>query len=254
MAMDEGCENILKIDKLRKSFGTYKVLTDVSYTLRKGEIAAIIGPNGAGKSTFFNLITGYHHLDAGTVHFLGREITNWPRHRIARTGISRAFQVSNIYARLTTYENVRQAILAQENRTLDIVTPAHRLAHNSTLELLELTGLMPNRQRLAGILSQGDKKKLELALALAGKPELLLLDEPTAGMSSEETQETMELVKRLNREIGLSILFTEHDISVIFGYAQKLSVLYQGMVIAEGTPEEVRRNEDAQRCYLGEEV
>lgn len=113
---------------------------------------------------------------------------------------------------------------------------------------------MPNRQRLAGILSQGDKKKLELALALAGKPELLLLDEPTAGMSSEETQETMELVKRLNREIGLSILFTEHDISVIFGYAQKLSVLYQGMVIAEGTPEEVRRNEDAQRCYLGEEV
>jgi branched-chain amino acid transport system ATP-binding protein len=230
------------------------VLTDVSYSLRKGEIAAIIGPNGAGKSTFFNLITGYHHVDGGKIHFLDREITNWPRHRIARAGISRAFQVSNIYARLTTFENVRQAILAQEKRTLDIITPAHRLAQKNTLELLELTGLMPNRHHLAGTLSQGDKKKLELALALAGKPQLLLLDEPTAGMSSEETQETMELVKRLNREIGLSILFTEHDISVIFGYAKKLSVLYQGMVIAEGTPEEVRKNEEAQKCYLGEEV
>ena len=252
--MNDKGATILEINGLRKSFGDYKVLTDVSYSLPKGEIAAIIGPNGAGKTTFFNLITGYHHVDGGTVHFLDRNITNWPRYRIARAGVSRAFQVSNIYPRLTTYENVRQAILAQKKRTLNIFTPAHRLARKNTLELLELTGLLPYKDTLAGILSQGDKKKLELALALAGKPELLLLDEPTAGMSSEETHETMELVKRLNREIGLSILFTEHDISVIFGYARKLSVLYQGMVIAEGTPEEVRKNEEAQQCYLGEEV
>ncbi len=245
---------ILEIDGLSKSFGKYVVLTDVNYSLRKGEIAAIIGPNGAGKTTFFNLITGYHKVDSGTVHFQGKNITDWPRHRIARAGVSRAFQVSNIYPRLTTYENVRQAILAQKNQTLDIFTPASGLARENTLELITLTGLMPYRDTLAGILSQGDKKKLELALALAGKPELLLLDEPTAGMSSEETHDTMELVKRLNREIGLSILFTEHDISVIFGYARKLSVLYQGMVIAEGTPEEVRKNEEAQQCYLGEEA
>jgi branched-chain amino acid transport system ATP-binding protein len=252
--MNETDATILEINKLSKSFGKYVVLTDVNYSLRKGEIAAIIGPNGAGKTTFFNLITGYHKIDGGTVRFQGREITNWPRHRIARAGVSRAFQVSNIYPRLTTYENVRQAILAQKKQTLDIFTPANGLARETTLELLKLTGLMSYRDTLAGILSQGDKKKLELALALAGKPELLLLDEPTAGMSSEETHETMELVKRLNREIGLSILFTEHDISVIFGYARKLSVLYQGMVIAEGTPEEVRKNEEAQRCYLGEEI
>ena len=252
--MNDTDATILEISGLSKSFGKYTVLTDVNYRLRKGEIAAIIGPNGAGKTTFFNLITGYHHVDGGTIRFEGREITDWPRHRIARAGISRAFQVSNIYPRLTTYENVRQAILAQEKRTLDIFTPANGLARQSTLELLELTGLLPNRDTVAGILSQGDKKKLELALALAGKPELLLLDEPTAGMSSEETHETMDLVKHLNAQIGLTILFTEHDISVIFGYARKLSVLYQGVLIAEGTPEEVRKSEEAQRCYLGEEV
>jgi branched-chain amino acid transport system ATP-binding protein len=252
--MNDTDTTILEISKISKSFGKYVVLTDVSYRLRKGEIAAIIGPNGAGKTTFFNLITGYHKVDGGTVRFQGRDITDWPRHRIARAGISRAFQVSNIYPRLTAYENVRQAILAQEKRTLDIFTPAEGLARQSTVELLEMTGLQPNCDTVAGILSQGDKKKLELALALAGKPEMLLLDEPTAGMSSEETHETMEMVKGLNAQIGLTILFTEHDISVIFGYARKLSVLYQGVLIAEGTPDEVRKNEEAQRCYLGEEV
>lgn len=251
---NETDNSILRLNGLKKSFGKYTVLTDVSYSLPKGEIAAIIGPNGAGKSTFFNLITGYHRVDGGAVHFHDTNITNWPQHRIARAGISRAFQVSNIYPRLTTYENVRQAILAQEKRTLNIITPASRLARDKTVELISLTGLTSNMNTIAGILSQGDKKKLELSLALAGKPELLLLDEPTAGMSSEETHETMQLVKRLNEEIGLSILFTEHDISVIFGYAHKLSVLYQGRIIAEGNPEDVRKNEEAQQCYLGEEV
>ncbi len=182
------------------------------------------------------------------------EITNWPRHKIAQTGITRAFQVSNIYPSLTAYQNVRQSILAQQKRTLDLFSRAEKIAEKETSELLEVTGLAHHGRTDAGILSQGDKKKLELALALASKPDLLLLDEPTAGMSSEETHETMELVKRLNREIGLTILFTEHDISVIFGYAQKLSVLHQGVIVAEGTPDQVRRNEQAQKCYLGEEL
>lgn len=245
---------ILKTEHLSKSFFKYQVLTDVNYQLEKGEIAAIIGPNGAGKSTFFNLVTGYHTVSGGHVYFKGKEITNWQRHKIARIGITRAFQVSNIYSKLTAYENVRQSLLAQQKRTLNIFTPAERLAKKETLELLEITGLSGFKDTEAGILSQGDKKKLELALALASKPDLLLLDEPTAGMSSEETHDTMELVKRLNREIGLTILFTEHDISVIFGYAQKLSVLHQGVLVAEGTPEEVRQNKEAQACYLGEEI
>lgn len=245
---------ILKTEHLSKSFFKYQVLTDVNYELKKGEIAAIIGPNGAGKTTFFNLITGYHTVSGGHVFFRGQEITNWHRHKIARIGITRAFQISNIYPKLTTYENVRQSILAQQKRTLNLLIPAEKMAKQETLELLEVTGLANLKDTEAGILSQGDKKKLELALALACKPTLLLLDEPTAGMSSEETHDTMELVKRLNKEIGLTILFTEHDISVIFGYAEKLSVLHQGIVVAEGTPEEVRQNKEAQACYLGEEI
>lgn len=246
--------NILTIKNLKKSFGNYQVLVDVNYDLPKGIISAIIGPNGAGKSTFFNLITGYHYIDAGSVHFKDINITNWKRHKIAQIGISRAFQVSNIYPRLTAYENVRQAVLAQQKKTMNIFTPANKLAEKETIQLLEITGLINHRGTIAGVLSQGDKKKLELALALAGNPEVLLLDEPTAGMSAEETYETMELVKRLNKEVGVSILFTEHDISVIFGYAMRLSVLYQGRIIAEGLPEEVRKNEEAQKCYLGEEI
>jgi branched-chain amino acid transport system ATP-binding protein len=245
---------ILRVEHVNKSFYRYQVLTDVSYTMKKGDLAAIIGPNGAGKTTFFNLITGYHTVSRGRILFKGKDITNWPRHRIARAGITRAFQVSNIYPKLTAYQNVRQSILAHQKKTLDFFTPAERLAEKETTELLEITGLAPHRGTEAGILSQGDKKKLELALALGSKPDLLLLDEPTAGMSSEETHETMELVKRLNQEVGLTILFTEHDISVIFGYARKLSVLHQGVLIAEGTPDEVRRNEQAQKCYLGEEI
>ena len=247
-------EVVLKVEKLNKAFGGLQATDNVDYEMMTGELSAIIGPNGAGKSIFFNLITGYHSVDSGKVFFKDRDITNWAPHKIARLGIGRAFQISNIYPRLTTYENVRQAILAQQKRTLNFFTPAERLAKKETLELLEITGLSQHADMIAGNLSQGDKKRLELAIALGSKPELVFLDEPTAGMSGEETHETMELVTRLNREMGLSILFTEHDMSVVFGFARRLTVLHQGVIIAEGTPEEVRANEEAQRVYLGEEA
>jgi branched-chain amino acid transport system ATP-binding protein len=245
---------ILKVEHLSKAFGGLQATNDVSYEMQTGELSGIIGPNGAGKSTLFNLLTGYHQADSGKVFFQGKDITNRPPHRIARLGIARAFQVSNIYLALTTYENVRQAILAQEERTLSFFTPARRLAKKETMELLEVTGLSQHADMTAGNLSQGDKKRLELAIALGSKPELLFLDEPTAGMSAEETHETMELVKRLNQEMGLTILFTEHDMAVVFGYARRLTVLHQGSIIAEGSPEEVRSNAIAQKIYLGEEA
>ena len=245
---------ILKVEHLNKAFGGLLATCDVSYEMQIGELSAILGPNGAGKSTFFNLLTGYHRADSGRVLFQGKEITNWPPHRISRLGIARAFQVSNIYLALTTYENIRQAILAQQKRTLNFFTPAQRLAKQETLELLEVTGLAQHEDKVAGNLSQGDKKRLELAIALGSKPELLFLDEPTAGMSGEETHETMNLIKRLNQEMSLTILFTEHDMSVVFGYAKRLTVLHQGAIIAEGSPDEVRSNETAQQIYLGEEA
>jgi branched-chain amino acid transport system ATP-binding protein len=247
-------EVILKVEKLNKTFGGLKATDNVNYEMINGELSAIIGPNGAGKSTFFNLLTGYHAVDSGKVFFKGRDITNWPPYKITRLGITRAFQVCNIYPALTTYENMRQAILAQQKKTLNFFTPAERLAKKETSDLLEITGLSQHANMTAGNLSQGDKKRLELAIALGSKPELLFLDEPTAGMSGEETHETMKLVKRLNKEMGLTILFTEHDMSVVFGYARRLTVLHQGAVIAGGTPEEVRANETAQKVYLGEEA
>jgi len=247
-------ETILKVVKLNKSFGGLKATNDVDYEMTTSELSAIIGPNGAGKSTFFNLLTGYHRVDSGEVFFKEKNITNWPPHKIARLGITRAFQVSNIYPALTTYENVRQAILTEQKKTLNLFTPAERLATEETQELLDITGLSENAGMLAGNLSQGDKKRLELAIALGSKPQLVFLDEPTAGMSGEETRRTMKLVERLNREMGLTILFTEHDMSVVFGYARRLTVLHQGTIIAEGTPEEVRANERAQKIYLGEET
>ena len=242
---------ILKVMHLKKAFGGLQATNDVTYEMQAGELSGIIGPNGAGKSTFFNLLSGFHKVDSGRIFFKGQDITNWPPHRISRLGIARAFQVSNIYPALTTYENVRQSVLTQQNQTLIFFKPARSLAKQETQTLLEVTGLADYADRIAGTLSQGDKKRLELAVALGNKPELLFLDEPTAGMSGEETYATMDLVKRLNQEMNLTILFTEHTMSVVFGYARRLTVLHQGTIIAEGSPEEVRKNEAAQKAYLG---
>ncbi len=249
--MDES--DILRIEHLCKSFGGIMAVQNVSYSMQSGEFSAIVGPNGAGKSTFFNLISGYHRADSGNIWYKKKNITKWPPYRIARLGIARCFQVSNIYPALTTYENIRQSVLAQQKRTLNFFTPAKRLAGKETSILLDIVGLSDNANILAGNLSQGDKKILEIAMALGSKPELLYLDEPTAGMSAEETRKTMELVKDLNKQMDVTILFTEHDMSVVFGYAHRLTVLHQGTIIADGIPEEVRSDKMVQKIYLGEE-
>jgi branched-chain amino acid transport system ATP-binding protein len=245
---------ILQVIELNKAFGGLQAIYKVNYQMEYGELSAIIGPNGAGKSTFFNLITAYHQIDSGKVYFKGRDITGFPPHVISRLGIARAFQVSNIYPTLSTHENVREAVLSQQKKTLNFFTPASRLARSETMELLDSCGLAEQAKVIAGTLSQGDKKRLELAIALGNKPELLFLDEPTAGMSGEETMETMQLVQRLNGERNLTILFTEHDMSVVFGFARRITVLHQGELIADGSPEEVRANEKAQSVYFGEEA
>lgn len=246
-------KNILEIRGLNKSFGGLQATKNLSLSLTEGEQSAIIGPNGAGKSTLFNLITGYHRPDSGSVSFMGQDITLLPPHRIARSGMTRAFQVSNIFTSLTVWENVRSAVQAQRGMVMNLYRLARDTGLVETGEILDLCGLLDRQTVTAGDLSQGDKKKLELAIALAGKPKVLLLDEPTAGMSLDETREAMALVDRLNAELGLTTLFTEHDMSVVFNHASRVSLLHRGELLFTGTPEEIRRNPTVQKIYLGEQ-
>ena len=244
--------NILEVTGLEKHFGGVHVTCNVDFAMQEGEQSAIIGPNGAGKSTFINLLTGYHRPDAGKVVFAGEEITGLPPHMVARRGISRAFQVSSVFARMTVGENVRAAVHAQMRATFRLFVPARSLGVEETARVLSLCGLESKRDLMAGELAQGDKKRLELAIALAAKPRLLFLDEPTAGMSIEEARSTMALVDRLNRELKLTVLFTEHDMGIVFNHARRLTLLHRGEIIVQGTPAEVRANETAQKVYLGE--
>lgn len=245
-------QKLLQISKLNKRFGGLHVAQDIDFELSEGDQAAIIGPNGAGKSTFFNLVTGHHVPDSGTILFDGMDITGWPPHRITRAGISRAFQVSNIFRRMSVFDNVRTAVHAEMGESLSILARADRIGVAETGSVVALCGLSDNAGVTAGELSQGDKKRLELAIALAGKPRLMLLDEPTAGMSLEETRQTMALVDTLNAEYGVTVLFTEHDMSVVFNHARRVTLLHRGQVIVAGTPEQVRASDTAQKIYLGE--
>ncbi len=246
-------KKILEVTGLNKSFGGLHATCDVDFVLWEGDLDAIIGPNGAGKSTFFNLLTGYYRADSGKVLFDGEDVTDRLPHEIARMGISRAFQVSNIFSKMTIFDNVRSAVQAQMGMAFNLFRSADGIGDEQTEEILELCGLIRKRAAIAGALSQGDKKKLELAIALAGKPRLLLLDEPTAGMSLEETQETMALVDNLNRDRNITILFTEHDLSVVFNHARNVTLLHRGHIIIQGAPDQVRMNETAQKIYFGEQ-
>ena len=242
---------ILQVRNVDKSFGGLMAAKQINFDLVEGAKEAIIGPNGAGKSTFFALVSGYHRPDKGSILFYGQDITGHKPHHVARMGISRAFQVSNIFPRLTVLENVRSAVQARNGQVFNIFSAAALIGLERTEEILALCSLTQKRTIPAGELSQGDKKKLELALALAGQPKLLLLDEPTAGMSLEETKETMDLVDRLNEDYGLTILFTEHDMAVVFNHARRITLLHRGQVIISGTPADVRGSDEVQKIYLG---
>jgi branched-chain amino acid transport system ATP-binding protein len=243
---------LLSVRNLCRSFGGLAVTQDVSLDLAAGAQEAIIGPNGAGKSTFFNLLTGYHRPSSGSIVFDGTDVSRMPPHKIVRRGMSRAFQVANIFVRMTVFENVRCAVQAHMRRTLDLLGTAEGQGEERTREIVEMCRLSERSDAEAASLSQGDRKKLELALALASRPKLLLLDEPTAGMSLEETHETMNVVDDLNRRLGIAVLFTEHDMSVVFNHARRISVLHRGRIVAQGLPDEIRNDAYAQEIYFGE--
>lgn len=244
---------IFETKHLTKKFGGLTATSDVSLQIGEGELVSIIGPNGAGKTTLFNLLTGHIKPDEGKVYFQGKEITGLPPHTISRMGIGRSFQRLNIFPRLTTFENVQVAVFSAQRKSHQLFTSAKKMVREEAETILESVGLLDKRDMKGGLLAHGDQKRLELGIALSVHPSLLLLDEPTQGMSPQETIETTALIQKLVKERGLTLIFVEHDMSVVFGISDNIRVLHQGKVIFSGKPEEVKRNEEVQRIYLGEE-
>jgi branched-chain amino acid transport system ATP-binding protein len=236
-----GAPPVLETRGLSKSFGGVRAVADVDLALPPGEIRALIGPNGAGKTTLFNMLTGQLRADAGVVLFRGAPLS----------GVSRTFQITATFATLTALENVQVARLSHLGRTYTPLPSARRLQVEPSRALLEQVGLGDQEGRPAAVLAYGDLKKLELAMALANDPELLLLDEPTAGMAPAERGALMALAQRIARARGLTVLFTEHDMDVVFSVADRITVLHQGRVIADGAPAAVRADPQVQRVYLG---
>ena len=241
----------LKTQGLTKEFGKLRAVDEVTLEIHQGDIHAIIGPNGAGKSTYFNLITGYHQLTSGKVLFKEKEITHLPAYHRCKLGITRSFQITSIYPKLSVYESVLMGLMTHRRITLDFFSSAKKHFKEEVWRILEDVGLADQANRLGDSISHGDKKRLELGITLGTEPEILLLDEPTCGMSPDETESTMIFIKKLVEEKGLTVLFTEHDMSVVFGIAKRISVLHQGTLIADGKPEEVRANEEVRKVYLG---
>jgi branched-chain amino acid transport system ATP-binding protein len=247
-------EPLLRVRDVRKAFGGVRAVDGVSFDLARGEIRALIGPNGAGKSTFFNILTGQLRADGGAVAYRGEPILGLAPYVIWRRGVSRTFQITATFATLSALENVRVARLSHTGDSRMLRRPADGLEVERSLALLEQVGLADQAVRPAGVLAYGDLKKLELAIALANDPELLLLDEPTAGMAPAERGALMALTASIARERALTVLFTEHDMDVVFAIAGRIMVLHQGRVIADGAPDEVRADPEVQAVYLGEEA
>ncbi len=243
---------LLEIENLMKAFGGFQATDGVNLSVEPGSLRALIGPNGAGKTTLFNQITGYLVPDSGRITFKDQEITGLHPYEISRKGITRAFQIINIFPRLAVLESVQLAILAKRGHTLKCFAPARKMAQEEAMAVLETVGLAERAAALARELSHGDQRVLELALALAGEPELLLLDEPMAGMSPFERVKVTELIQKVHQDRGLTVLFCEHDMDVVFGISERVTVLHQGRVIAEGKPEDIKKNEEVHMVYLGQ--
>jgi branched-chain amino acid transport system ATP-binding protein len=244
---------MFRVDKLVKTFGGLMAVSQVSFSLQKGEISSIIGPNGAGKTTLFNLLTGHLKPDSGTIHFKDQNITALSPHRICQSGIGRSFQKTNIFPRLTAFDNVQVALMAWQKKTRNIVSRADTFFRKETEEILESLGLADKKDKTAGLLAHGDQRLLEIGITLGTFPELIMLDEPTAGMSPEESYRTMDLIHKIVRDKHLTLLFIEHDMNIVFGISEKVRVMHFGSIIAEGTPEAIRANDQVQKIYLAEE-
>ena len=242
---------LLRVEGLSKSFGGVKAVTAVSFTLDAGELLALIGPNGAGKSTCFNMLNGQLKADAGSIELDGRAILGRSPREIWRMGVGRTFQITATFSSMTVRENVQMALLSFHRQLSDIWSRAGRQYIDEANALLERVGMLTQAERPCSVLAYGDLKRLELAVALANRPRLLLMDEPTAGMAPKERIELMALAANIVASDKIGVLFTEHDMDVVFAHASRLIVLNRGEILVTGAPLEVRANPQVQRIYLG---
>ena len=244
--------SLLSVEGLSKSYGGIHAVRSVSFMLQAGEILALIGPNGAGKSTCFDMLNGQNKPDTGQVRLLGEETTGKKPREIWRLGVGRTFQITATFATMTVRENVQVALISHERQLFNLFGSAPNFDRGEAGRLLELVGMGGYADRPCGELAYGDLKRLELAVALANEPKLLLMDEPTAGMAPRERVDLMRLTAQIAREKSIGVLFTEHDMDVVFEHADRILVLNRGSLIAEGSPEEVRGNAQVRAIYLGE--
>ena len=243
---------LLSVEGLTKSYGGVHAVRGVSFALKAGEILALIGPNGAGKSTCFDMLNGQITPDSGRINLLGEDTAGKRPRAIWRMGVGRTFQITATFPTMTVRENVQVALVSHGGQLFNAWTSMPRLARTEAFRLLDLVGMGTEAERPCGELAYGDLKRLELAVALANEPKLLLMDEPTAGMAPRERIELMRLTARIAREQSIGVLFTEHDMDVVFEHADRILVLNRGTLIAEGSPLEVRSNPQVQAIYLGE--
>jgi branched-chain amino acid transport system ATP-binding protein len=243
---------LLSVEGLSKSYGGIHAVRGVSFDLRAGEILALIGPNGAGKSTCFDMLNGQTTPTAGRINLLGQNTTGRRPREIWRLGVGRTFQITATFPTMTVRENIQVALASHNGQLFNLWSSMPRLARAEAGQLLELVSMASFAGRPCGELAYGDLKRLELAIALANQPKLLLMDEPTAGMAPSERIELMRLTARIARKNAIGVLFTEHDMDVVFDHADRILVLNRGTLMAEGSPEEVRRNPEVRAIYLGE--
>jgi branched-chain amino acid transport system ATP-binding protein len=243
--------SVLAVEHLSKNFGGVRAVDDVSFSLAQGELLALIGPNGAGKTTCFNMLNGQLRPDAGRVVLAGADVTGRRPREVWRLGVGRTFQITQTFGSMSVRENVQMALLSHRQKLFAFLHRATTLFVDEAMALLEQVGMKEQAERPCAVLAYGDLKRVELAIALANAPKLLLMDEPTAGMAPKERVELMALTARLVRERGTSVLFTEHDMDVVFAHADRVIVLNRGRIIAEGAPAEVRRDAQVQDVYLG---
>ena len=245
---------ILQAHQLRKQFGGVVAVRDVSVNVSRGHLHSIIGPNGAGKTTFFNLLSGNLKPNSGKLLYNGRDITRLQLHRRAHIGIGRSFQITNIFPNLTVFENVRLAAQAKDSGSMVLFTHVQRFSsyEDRALETIEMVGLRGRERMMASALAHGEKRKLELAIIVAADPQLMLLDEPTAGMATEQVPELIARIDEIRQHANRTIMLVEHNMSVVMSVSDRITVMHQGAVLAEGTPQEIASNKAVQSAYLGE--